>query len=535
MKHVKNKFKLLLFATAVLSFAGCSGDDGIEGSGENVKIKVSGTAAVGAPLANKVVRLKAANGQLFTTTTDVNGNYAIEIKGQPGPYLIEVPDNQSKPLYSVAFTSGTANIHPLTDLVMRNWYSVKGHDLEYEFNRSQSAAVLPKVAEIVSTEAAFKSILKTGMVEYGVSESFDFFTSVFLANSEGMDLYLDQVKVSTKYSKINVSLKLSTFGSEANIIYNVDLNTDFTANDTEAPTDPNNLQILLGSSGLVVVWNEATDNRGVAGYSVFRDGTQIATTSFPLYSDTGLPQPEPANGYCYQVQAFDGAGLTSNKIPLTPACSGAPTVADTTPPVKPATPVIVSQASQSVGISWQPTLDDTGAGVLGYDVYRGTDSNEGNLIATTVASEYLDLQAFEGGNNCYRVRAFDASRNTSVYSDPVCVLMQQVDNTAPVTTVNPAAGTYNALIEVRLACDDGIGDSGCNATYYSFESSTSPNWNLYTQPLSISSNSTLRYYSVDNAGNTEVEKNASYVISSSGGTLSGINFVATSFSVNEDA
>jgi len=534
MKLTKTKLMIMSLVATIIMLSGCVGDDGIEGSGEKPTTKLSGTAATGAPLANKQIRFRAINGAIHTTTTDADGKYAIEIVDDKGPFLMEVVGNDARPLYSVAFSSGTANIHPLTDLVMRNWYSVKGHDIEYEFNRADSAAFLPKSQDIANTEAAFRSILQTGMGEYGVADLFDFFTTPFVADSLGMDQYLDQLRVSTKYSKINVSLKLNTFGSEANIIVNVDLSTDFTVVDTQAPTDPNSLQILQGSSGLVVVWNEASDNRGVAGYHVFRDGTQIATTTFPLYSDVGLPQPEPINGYCYQVQAFDGAGLTSNKVPLTPACSKGPTVVDVTPPLKPATPTIVSQASQSVGISWLPTLDDTGAGVLGYDVYRGSNVSEGLLIATTVASEYLDLLASNVVNECYRIRAFDASRNTSVFSDPVCVAAPTIDNSAPITIASPAASTYNAAIEVRLTCDDGIGDSGCNGTYYSFDTSNNPSWILYTQPLTISVSSTLRYYSIDNAGNTEVAKSASYIINSGSTTLSGINFVASNFSANED-
>jgi len=534
MKSTMQKISLALSVATIYLLSACSGDDGIGGSGETPKSRISGTAATGAPLVNKQVRIKAANGNIFTTTTNGIGNYSIEVGDQTGPYLIEVSNNSSGYLYSVAMSAGTANIHPLTDLVVRNWYSVKGHDIAYEFNRTESASPLPQANEISATESAFKGILETGLGEYGIVNSFDFFTTAFDANSLGFDRYLDQLKVSTKYSKINVKLKMDNFGSEANIIADVDLNTDFTSTDTQKPTDPNNVQILQGSLGLVVVWNESHDNRGVAGYKVFRNGTEIATTTFPLYSDANLPQPEPAGGYCYQVQAYDGAGLTSSLIPQVATCAGAPVAADNTAPAKPATPIIVSQASEAVGISWTPSVDDTGNGVLGYDVYRGSNISEGVLIATTVASAYVDLQA-NSNNGCYRIRAFDASRNTSVYSDPVCVSLVVADTTAPITSNSPAAATYNSSVTVRLSCYDGIGDSGCNATYYTFDSAANPNWLLYTQPLTISSSSTLRFYSIDNAGNEESPKSAQYVINSGGGNLSGFNFASATFNVIEDA
>jgi hypothetical protein len=55
-------------------------------------------------------------------------------------------------------------------------------------------------------------------------------------------------------------------------------------------------------------WTASSDNVGVAGYKIFRGGTQIATSSTTSYADTTV---QPGTTYTYYVVAYDGAGNTS--------------------------------------------------------------------------------------------------------------------------------------------------------------------------------------------------------------------------------
>jgi hypothetical protein len=77
------------------------------------------------------------------------------------------------------------------------------------------------------------------------------------------------------------------------------------------------------------------------------------------------------------------------------------------------------------------------------------------------------------------------------------------DTAAPVTRATPAGGDFNSPRGVELVCDDGAG-SGCAATYYTLDGSVptqaSPR---YTAPLVLSASATLRFFSVDVAGNVE--------------------------------
>lgn len=86
------------------------------------------------------------------------------------------------------------------------------------------------------------------------------------------------------------------------------------AADTQAPTTPTNLTATaVSSSQINLSWSASTDNVGVAGYRIYRNGgtTPIATvTSGTTYQNTGLTF---AKSYTYTVAAYDAAGNISAK------------------------------------------------------------------------------------------------------------------------------------------------------------------------------------------------------------------------------
>ncbi len=89
-----------------------------------------------------------------------------------------------------------------------------------------------------------------------------------------------------------------------------------------------------------------------------------------------------------------------------------------------------------------------------------------------------------------------------------------LDFTAPVTTASPAGGTYSGAQTVRLLCDDG-GGSGCAATYFTLDGSTpTRNSPRYIVPLSITANTTLRFFSADKANHAESVRTEVYDLDS---------------------
>jgi parallel beta-helix repeat protein len=82
-----------------------------------------------------------------------------------------------------------------------------------------------------------------------------------------------------------------------------------TTSDTQAPTAPSNLQVTgVDSSSVSLAWTASTDNVGVAGYRIYRDGKHVASVPGTLATDTGLSSGKT---YTYYVTAVDAAGNQS--------------------------------------------------------------------------------------------------------------------------------------------------------------------------------------------------------------------------------
>ncbi|TCO53118.1 discoidin domain-containing protein [Actinocrispum wychmicini] len=85
--------------------------------------------------------------------------------------------------------------------------------------------------------------------------------------------------------------------------------TDSTG-DTQPPTTPTGLTTgAITTNSVALTWSPSTDNVGVTGYDVLRDGQQVATSATTSYNDTGLASDK---SYAYTVRARDGAGNTSS-------------------------------------------------------------------------------------------------------------------------------------------------------------------------------------------------------------------------------
>ncbi|MFA6295800.1 MAG: chitobiase/beta-hexosaminidase C-terminal domain-containing protein [Patescibacteria group bacterium] len=86
-----------------------------------------------------------------------------------------------------------------------------------------------------------------------------------------------------------------------------------------------------------------------------------------------------------------------------------------------------------------------------------------------------------------------------------------IDTIAPTTTASPVAGTYKTAQAITLKAVDT--NTGVSATYYTTDGSTpTTSSSVYSSPITISQNATLKFFSKDNVGNTETVKTAVYVI-----------------------
>lgn len=177
------------------------------------------------------------------------------------------------------------------------------------------------------------------------------------------------------------------------------------------PTAPVGLAATATSSSVIdLSWSASTDNVGVTGYEVFRDGgaTAIGTTSGTKFSDTGLAAEST---HSYVVLAFDDAGNRSAVSNTASATTLAAAPQDVTPPTAPSD-LTATVEGASINLSWSASTDDVG--VTGYRIFR---DNAAAPIATVTGTTFADSGQL--GTHTYTVAAVDAAGNQSGFSNLV--------------------------------------------------------------------------------------------------------------------
>lgn len=221
-----------------------------------------------------------------------------------------------------------------------------------------------------------------------------------------------------------------------------------TAPDTTPPSVPDNLQ-KTGStiSSISLTWNTSTDDVGVAGYRVYRDGSLIGTPGGASFTDTGL---SVGSTYTYTVLAYDAAtNQSAQSAPYSTASSN-----DTTPPTIPANLHTTAILDTSITLAWNISTDDVS--VTGYKIYRNN-----TLVGTSQTAAYNDTGLSPVSDYTYTVQAYDAANNTSAASATLSVTTAY-DTTPPSVPANLRT-TAQTDTTISLAWDvatDNVGVSG---------------------------------------------------------------------------
>ena len=117
------------------------------------------------------------------------------------------------------------------------------------------------------------------------------------------------------------------------------------------------------------------------------------------------------------------------------------------------------------------------------------------------------LESGDGAKTVY-VKFKDVPGNWSgPFSDTILL-----DTTPPATAASPAGGTYTSAQSVALTCSDGTG-SGCDKIHYTIDGTTPTTASqVFSSPINISVDSTLRFFATDLIGNSEAVKGETYDI-----------------------
>ena len=222
-----------------------------------------------------------------------------------------------------------------------------------------------------------------------------------------------KINVPTDRSGYHVILAVWDVADTVNAFYNViDVNLiNNVKPDTEAPSVPNGLQQQkVTANSIELTWNTATDNVGVKGYQVFRNGEMIDTVPGTHFINKQL---QPSTEYTYTVKAIDAAGNVSNESTAL-TVKTAVEAPDTEAPTQPKGLHSMGTTTSSVDLMWSPSDDNIG--VDHYDIYRETEGSM-KKIATSKTTSYMDKNLVANTTYKYLVKAVDVAGNESVQSE----------------------------------------------------------------------------------------------------------------------
>jgi len=192
--------------------------------------------------------------------------------------------------------------------------------------------------------------------------------------------------------------------------------------DTTPPSVPTGLTVsgttstnsVYVQAPITISWSASTDNVGIAGYYVYRNGIKI-TTSTTAFTSTSITDAVVPGTYTYTVAAYDAAQNVSDRsVPLTVTV-----LVNNTPPSIPTNVSVQQVSATGVNVAWTASTDSIG--IAGYQVYRN-----GVQVASAAGSPYADSGLSAGTNYLYAVAAYDAAGNFSQLSSAVQMRVQSI-------------------------------------------------------------------------------------------------------------
>jgi len=162
-------------------------------------------------------------------------------------------------------------------------------------------------------------------------------------------------------------------------------------NDFEAPSIPAGLSDSnLTSTSFTLSWTASTDNVGVTGYEVFKNGVSMGTTSSTSMNITMLG---PGLPYTMSVKAFDAVGhYTKYSQPYVITTPGSPLIVDGGFE----TPVVSGTQSSPPGSAWSFS-----------SLYNGA------LVGITSQLNYYAPTIYDGNQTAYLLDAYPPSSSIS--------------------------------------------------------------------------------------------------------------------------
>src|SRR5437899_3466048 len=220
-------------------------------------------------------------------------------------------------------TTNTYSISWNSTLVANGTHTLTAVARDAAGNLTTSAPVSATVANdtippVISSVSAFNISSSQATITWATNQASDSQVEYGLTTAYGSSTPLNSSLLTAHAVTLTGLLASNTYHyrvKSRDAAGNLATSADFTLTtliavpDITPPSVPTNLSAsAMSSLQMNLSWTASTDNVGVAGYTIYRGGSQIATTSLTSYSDTGL---SPSTAYAYTVAAYDAAGNVS--------------------------------------------------------------------------------------------------------------------------------------------------------------------------------------------------------------------------------
>jgi len=193
--------------------------------------------------------------------------------------------------------------------------------------------------------------------------------------------------------------------------------------DTIPPSPPGNpAAVATSPTSVNVTWNASTDNVGVAGYYIWRNGVQLPNTALTYLQDTGL---SGYTSYTYEIAAYDLGSNVSQRATI------AVKTPNSTPPNPPTRLAGTAVSSQQINLTWSAPAGNVIP--TSYWVFRGASAGSMSQLQqlSATASSFSDYHLTPRATYYYGVEAVAGG------------LSSAMSNVVSVTTPSPVSPPAN--------------------------------------------------------------------------------------------
>lgn len=269
--------------------------------------------------------------------------------------------------------------------------------------------------------------------------------------------------------------------------------------DAEKPSTPSGLASSnITEDGFTLNWTASTDNIGVVGYDVYRNGTHITTVTSTTVTLTGL---NASTTYSMYVIAKDAAGNLSDPSSPLSVTTLSIVIPDNQPPSVPGGLSSTSVTETGFRLSWTASSDNVG--VTGYDVYRNGSS------PVSVTNTFLNVTGLNAGTTyAMTVRAKDAANNYSAQSSALNVTTADLHAPSVPSGLSSANITETSFTLSWNASSDNVGVTGYDIYRNGSLLNTVTNNSMNITGLSAGTTYAMTIRAKDAAGNVSASSSA---------------------------